>query len=177
MQSLLLWELAGLPGARPLELRRSGSWFFPVFAFHPSGDWCVATLRSHRRLIFWPLARPYPSVVEAYQFPLDRKALAFSPDSRWLATGWDGGHPAAAGGGWRPVGGAGDSLAVSLESVADIRFDPQGRYLFVISTIDAWVVPLDGGPCRQVVPSRQPPARVRSRLAQRRTGRDRHLPR
>jgi len=46
-----VWELDGLPGARPLELRRSGPWYSARFAFHPTGDWCVATTQHHRRLM------------------------------------------------------------------------------------------------------------------------------
>jgi DNA-binding winged helix-turn-helix (wHTH) protein/WD40 repeat protein len=150
-QYLQMWELDGLPGSRPLELRRSGSWYVPDFTFHPAGDWCVATLRAHRRLTFWPLTRPYPSVVEAFPFPGARKALAFSPDSRWLATGWEGGVRLL------PVGGGDWSQAREIRlpkprAVADLRFDPQGGYLFVVSSNDAWVVSLDGGPSRQVVP-------------------------
>jgi WD40 repeat protein len=150
-QSLRLWEAAGLPGARPLELRRSGSWFVPCFGFHPSGEWSVATLRSHRRLVFWPIVRPYPSIVDAYKFPVNRKALAFSADSRWLATGWEDGVRLL------PVGGGDESQAREIRlpkprAVADLRFDPKGDYLLVVSSNDAWVVPLDGGPSRQVVP-------------------------
>jgi WD40 repeat protein len=153
-QSLHLWDLDGLPGSSPLELQRSGSWYLPSFAFHPSGDWCVATLRAHRRLTFWPLARPYPSVVEAYPFPPARKALTFSPDSRWLATGWEGGVRLL------PVGGGDPSTMRQIRlpvsrSVADIRFDPEGRFLLVVSSIDAWIAPLDGEPWRQVVPAQE----------------------
>jgi WD40 repeat protein len=151
-QPLRVWELEGLPGARPLELRRSGSWYDPVIAFHPGGDWCAAATHHQKRLTFWPLARPYPSVIERYEFPPNRRELTFSPDSGWLATGWKlgcvrlvpvrGGDPTAV----RELRTPGDGKC------ADIRFDPEGRYLFVVSFKDAWVVPLDGEPCRLVVP-------------------------
>ncbi|PWB68652.1 MAG: hypothetical protein C3F15_15995, partial [Holophagae bacterium] len=152
-QSVQVWEIDGLPGARPLELRRIGSWYDPDLAFHPGGAWCVATTHQHQRLTFWPLARPYPSVVQGYRFPRYRRALTFSRDSRWLATGWEDGGVRLV-----PVGG-GDPNAVrefrlpeSPGFCADIRFDPSGRYLLVASAGATWLAPLDGEPCRVVVP-------------------------
>jgi len=150
-QSVQVWELEGLPGAAPLELRRSGSWYLPGFASHPDGSWYVATTHLHRCLTFWPLARPFPSVVEGYSFPRARRPLAFSPDSRWLAVGLEGGRVRLL-----PVPGSEPAEVRELHPLigqegADIRFDPEGRYLLVLSTVDAWVVPLDGGPTRQVV--------------------------
>ncbi len=149
-QSLQVWELGGLPGSRPLELRRSGFWYDPNFAFHPGGSWCAATTHVEKRLTMWPIARPYPSVLEGFEFPRYRKPLAFSPDSQWLAVGWDGGVRLL------PVRG-GDPAAVRELSLpidgagSDIRFDLEGRFLFVVAMVDAWVAPLDGGPARLVV--------------------------
>ncbi|PWB68853.1 MAG: hypothetical protein C3F15_15835, partial [Holophagae bacterium] len=154
-QSVEVWELGGLPGAAPLELRRSGGWYLPGFAFHPDGSWCVATTHLHRCVTFWPLARPYPSVVEGWRFPNARKPLAFSPDSRWLAVGVEGGRVRLL-----PVPGGEPAAVLELHPLigqegADIRFDPEGRYLLALSTVDAWLVPLDGGPNRVVVPQEE----------------------
>jgi len=150
-KSIQVWELGGLPGASPLELRRSGFWYDPNFAFHPGGGWCAATTRFEKRLTLWPLTRPYPSVLEGFEFPRYRKPLAFSPDSQWLAVGWDGGVRLL------PVRG-GDLAAVRELSLpidgagSDIRFDLEGRFAFVVALVDAWIAPLDGGPARQLIP-------------------------
>ena len=151
-QSLQVWELGAMPGARPLELRRGGSWYDPTFAFHPRGDWCAAMTSMRKRLTFWPLARPHPFVVEGYRFPAFRSKVAFSPDSRWLATGWEDGRIRLL-----PVPG-GEPAAVrelhppGAHTACDIRFDPTGRYLVVTGLQSCWLVPIDGGPCREVVP-------------------------
>ena len=82
----LLWDLSALPGAEPLELRRSGSWQFSVSDFHPAGDWLAITTSAGEQVCFWPLRTAYPSVVKGVRSR--RKGLAFSPDGRWLATRW-----------------------------------------------------------------------------------------
>jgi WD40 repeat protein len=151
-QSIQVWELDGLPGASPLELRRSGRWYDPNFAFHPEGTWCAATTHVEKRLTMWPLARPYPSVLEGFEFPRNRKPLTFSPDSQWLAVGWEEGVRLLPVRGGDP--GAVRDLSVPIgASSSDFRFDREGRYLLVVSLGDAWVVPLDGGPARLMVPA------------------------
>jgi len=151
-QSLHVWELGGLPGASPLDLRRSGFWYDPNFAFHPEGGWCAVTTRFEKRLTLWPLAQPYPSVLDGFEFPRYRKPLAFSPDSQWLAVGCDGGVKLL------PVRG-GDPAAVRELSLpidgasSDIRFNLEGGFLFVVAMVDAWVAPLDGGPARLMIPA------------------------
>ncbi len=148
-----MWELGGLPGSRPLGLHRSGRWYDPNFAFHPGGSWCAATTHVEKRLTFWPLARSYPSVLEGFEFPRYRKPIAFSPDSQWLAVGWEEGVRLL------PVRGGDPAAAVRELSVpigasgSDFRFDREGRFLLVVSLGDAWVVPLDGGPASQVIPA------------------------
>ena len=59
-----LWKRGAWLAARPLELRRSGSWSLSVWTTHPSGDWLVASTADFNNLTFWPLRKPYPTVVD-----------------------------------------------------------------------------------------------------------------
>jgi hypothetical protein len=150
-QSLRVWELGGLPGAKALELRRSGRWYDPGFAFHPNGDWGIATTHNAQRLTLWPLRRPFPSIIESYDFSRFRKPLVFSSDGQWLATGWEEGVRLL------PVKGGDPSGVRQLSppgglAAGDICVDPQGRFILVCSDARTYVVPLDGGPWREVIP-------------------------
>jgi predicted nucleotidyltransferase len=64
-----LWDTAALPGAHPLVLRRSGSWYGTWAEFHPAGDWAVASTGGLSRLTFWPLRRPRASVRAPRRLP------------------------------------------------------------------------------------------------------------
>ncbi|UCF37480.1 MAG: WD40 repeat domain-containing protein, partial [Acidobacteriota bacterium] len=80
-----LWSLDALPGSRPVNLRRSGSWYVAECDLHPSGDWMACSCGMDR-MELWPLpARPV-SVLDGYAMII--RPAAFSPDSRWLATSW-----------------------------------------------------------------------------------------
>jgi WD40 repeat protein len=144
-----VWDLEGLPGARPLRLRRSGSWYSVFAAFHPRGHWLVATTHNQARLTFWPLDRALPSVVEGYA--AIQRPLAFSPDGAWLASAWSDASIRL----W-PLPGTG-SREVRTLGIPGGRlwngmvFDPGGRYLFVVGGDDlACVAPLDGSPARRL---------------------------
>jgi WD40 repeat protein len=139
-----LWDLTTLPGARPLQLRRSGTWALTWMDFDPSGDWVVATTRQMSRLTFWPLARSLPTVIDGYAG--GRQSLAFSADSRWVAAAsW----PAPEHGIrlW-PVPGSGrEARSLSDDGAVDLAWDPQGRYL-VRYPGGVRLIPLDGSPSR-----------------------------
>jgi WD40 repeat protein len=153
---LRVWDLLVWPEARPMSLRRSGSWFVASFEYHPRGTCVVVPTRGGDRTTFWPLQRSRATVVDGYSMP--GRPVAFSPDGRWLATNWGRedyewytdelrlwplpGNPARElrklrlpeRGGWN-----------------DIVYDPQGRFLFVVETRDRpLVVPLDGSPPRKL---------------------------
>jgi WD40 repeat protein len=145
---LRLWDTTALPAARPLELRREGSWYAADIAFDPSGRIVVATTHNMSRLTFWPMPARWPSVVDGYRALW--RPLAFSPDGKWLATSW---------GDYRlrlwPLPGTGATEVKALGAPAvlwgSIVFDPGGRYLFAVGGEDnAWIVPLDGSPGRKL---------------------------
>ncbi len=144
-----LWDLEALPGSRPLELRRSGSWYLAWPDVHPRGDWLTVSQYGEERAVFWPLRARYPSVVDGYT-PIV-KPVAFSPDGRWLATSWSDMKLRL----W-PLPGTGprEPKTLDLPETAlwtGIVFDPRGRYLFAVGNGDrAWIVPLDGSRPRRL---------------------------
>jgi WD40 repeat protein len=148
-KQLRLWETAALPGAQPLVLRRSGSWYGAGVDVHPSGDWAVVSTGNLTRLTFWPLRRSRASVVPGYASL--RRPVAFSPDGRWLATSWSDQKVRL----W-PLPGTGtrDSRTLDLPDpslCAGIAFDPRGRYIFAAGLGDrAWIAPLDGSRPRRL---------------------------
>jgi len=159
-RQLRLWDTGAWRAARPLALRRSGSWYGSEHAFHPPGDWIVASTHTSSRQTFWPLRGTYPVVVDGYSS--QTRPLAFSPDGRWLATSWEGSRLRL----W-PLPGSGNDQVRQLDLPEEVRawrslvFDPRGRYLFAAGGQNrAYVVPLDGSP-----PRRLPGAPVSSPLA------------
>jgi len=152
-REIRLWDLAAGADARPLYLRRSASWYAAAVAAHPLGDWIVASTSRLTRLTFWPLRRPYTRILEGYSTV--QRPLAFSPDSKWVATSWgDLGLRL-----WPlPGGGTNQMRTLNLPEEArqtsalawtEIAFDPSGRYVFAVGNSDrAWVVLLDGSPPR-----------------------------
>jgi WD40 repeat protein len=150
---LRVWNLDRWPEARPLTLRRSGSWGRATPAFHPHGDWLVISTQEGFAVTFWPLRGAWPSIVDGYS----RGPLAFSPDGQWLATR----GVEEAGGAqtlrlWPlPDSGSDEvkTLALPAErgSIQNLVFDPQGRFLFTVGGGDrAYIVPLDGSPPRKL---------------------------
>jgi WD40 repeat protein len=147
-----LWDLEALAGSRPLELRRSGSWFMVWHDLHPRGDWVTLIQWAEGRASFWPLRKRYPSVVDGYK--QNGRPIAFSPDGGWLATFWADAKPRL----W-PLSGDGPREPRVLElpesalttAWRQIEFDPRGRYMLAVGTGDnVWVVPLDGAPARRM---------------------------
>ena len=148
-RQLRLWDTNALASARPVTLRRNGSWYGAGVAFHPAGDWVAVATASFSRLTFWPLRQPRATVVPGYS-GLTRP-VAFSPDGRWLATTWSDGKLRL----W-PLPGTGSREPRILELPettlwCGLAFDPKGRYLFAVGNSDrAWIVPLDGSPPRRL---------------------------
>jgi WD40 repeat protein len=142
-----LWDLAAWPAARPWALRCRGSWYGATSAFHPTGDWLVASTGNFTSLTFWPLRRRLPFVVDGYSGLV--RPVAFSPDGRWLASSWGNGRLRL----W-PLPGSGvadvrELRNPELEMWTSIAFHPGGESLFTVGFGDhAWVVPLNGAPRR-----------------------------
>ena len=147
-----LWDPAAWPGANPLHLRRSASWYGALVSAHPSGDWVVASTSRFSRLTFWPLRRPYARIVEGYSALL--RPVAFSPDGNWIATSWGDERLRL----WSlPGSGRNQVRTLDLPDEArpalwsTIAFDPGGRFVFAVGNRDhAWVVPLDESPPRRL---------------------------
>jgi WD40 repeat protein len=123
-----LWDLQGLARARPIELRRSGSWYFSFSDFHPAGTWVVATTNDLREVSFWPLQDPSPQVVDGYETVYFRPVV-FTPDGRSLLTHWGQDRVRL----W-PLPGTGDRDVVDLKHPrAGVRLglavDPTGENL------------------------------------------------
>ena len=148
--SARLWAIPPLPGARPLVLRRSGSWYGSMGAVHPSDEWIAITTHGLERVTLWPAAGARPGIVDGY-FNM-RRPLQFSGEGQWLATGWSDAKPRL----W-PVPGAvsGDVRVLdgtrAPDLISALAVDPRGRYLFAVSILGrAMVIPLDGGPLRSL---------------------------
>jgi len=121
-----LWDLQGLAGARPIELRRSGSWYYSHSDFDPSGTWVVATTNELQEVSFWPLQGPFPVVVDGYETKY-RRAVKFTPDGRSLVTHWGQDRVRL----W-PLPGAGDRDVVDVKLPspawrAGLAVDPTGK--------------------------------------------------
>ena len=143
-----LWDLGAWQGARPLDLRRSGSWQSAWHGFHPGGDWIVVTQPIKGRLTFWPLGGTWPTVVDGYT-GLDRPIL-FSPDGRWLTTMW----PDRSYRFWPLPGGSSSAVKVLPSQEREgwlSSFDPVGRFLVTVPLGgNVLIVPLDGSPLREL---------------------------
>ncbi len=146
-----LWSRLDWPGARPMVLRRSGSWYTSHLAVHPADAWIAVSTHNATTVTLWPTAHRVPGVVDGYAGV--RRPLAFSPDGTWLATGWTDNRVRL----WPlPESGATgvrvkDATVVAGGAHSGLAFDPQGRYLVATSTVGhAKVVPLDGGPVRSL---------------------------
>jgi WD40 repeat protein/DNA-binding winged helix-turn-helix (wHTH) protein len=117
-------------------------------AFHPDSTW-FATGHLHS-VSLWPLTRPYARVFRGHEFTITH--LQFTPDGDWLASTSEDGTVRL----W-PVGsGAGRRSRIlyrgegSLEAPIRLAMAPDGSFLVAGTYQTAWVLPLDGGPPREL---------------------------
>jgi serine/threonine protein kinase/WD40 repeat protein len=155
-QQVRLWDLFAPLGARPLTFRRNAPWATASAAMTPAGDWLAVTLDLGNRLTFWPVPRARPIVAE---YPPILPALAFSPDSCWLAAAWPPAGATIPQGltvRLSPLPGC-DGETRTLEGIGGrsrwLGFDPRGRDLVAAQDWQGggvYVVPLDGRPPRRL---------------------------
>jgi WD40 repeat protein len=77
-----LWPLGVPADAAPVILQRGDVGVNFRAAIDPTGRWLASSGESG--LSFWPIARPYPTVLDRYQERVG--SLVFGPEGRWLAT-------------------------------------------------------------------------------------------
>jgi len=99
-------------------------------------------------LTFWPVPTKFSGASDEYHAP--SRPVVFSPDSRWLATGWRDGVIRL----W-PLPGYERRDVRRLEGPEELwrnlAFDPAGRYLLAVGNRGmAWIFPLQGGSPRRI---------------------------
>ena len=142
-----LWPADALPGARPVRLRRRGSWSGAQIDVHPRGNWLVVSTAAWTRLTFWPLTRRWPQVIDGYRAIL--RPLTFSPDGRWLASAWSDSTIRL----WPvPTSDAEPARVLKLPDgtqTTGLAFAPDGDFVFATDVAGrAYIVPVSGAPLR-----------------------------
>jgi WD40 repeat protein len=78
-----VWDLEAFPDARPLVVGRPGPTAWRQGSFGPAGRWLALGGRARTTVEFWPIESPRRRELPGFA---DALSLAFSRDSRWLAT-------------------------------------------------------------------------------------------
>jgi WD40 repeat protein len=78
-----VWDLDAFPDARPLVVGRPGPTFWHLGSFDPTSRWLALGDLARTTVEFWPVESPRRRVLPGFASAI---SLAFSPDSRWLAT-------------------------------------------------------------------------------------------
>jgi hypothetical protein len=125
----------------------------PVLLRGAPGEWDVGQIQPGA--VIWDgtlFHRWYGGCVSGELGPCETGYATFSHGWDWTK------HPA------NPVAPVGDSgswdclgafiMAVVADGAgSDIRFDLEGRFVFVVALVDGWIAPLDGGPAREAIPA------------------------
>jgi WD40 repeat protein len=140
-----VWDLETFPDARPLVVGRPGPNLWRQGAFDPTGQWLALGDNQQRTVELWPVSSPRRRVVPGFAAA---SRLAFTPDSRWLAT-CPYSRPARL---W-PVSTK-EGMLRGLEPpgpCASLAIDPAGRSVLV-GTEQGQVLlyPFTGGPPREL---------------------------
>jgi WD40 repeat protein len=165
-----LWDLNAPRQASPLGFRRSEKGYSngDTMAFHPSGEWLVAS--NFFSVGFWPVNREFPRVLQHGGRVFDVK---FTPDGSRLVTVTSEGRGNSPGQVrvWPLEGQNGGDSSVLLERepvslyVAKLAVDPSGTQVAVSTQEgEVLVLPLSGGGERSLE-GRMPRSLAPSRLA------------
>jgi len=146
-----LWDVEGMPGVRPIHLRRSGSWQYSSVDFHPYGEWVVSSSHAYSEISFWPLRKRFATVVEGYE-TFWQQTVGFTPDGRFLITNWSQDRVRL----WPLPGEENlDVVDLMLPSVSIARsefaIDPTGQRVFSAGySGDIYLLSLNGGDALQL---------------------------
>ena len=144
LQSTFVWDLKVPLDREPQVLARKGRQVI-LGAFHPSGTWLATT--HYQDVAFWSQQWPHVRSLDPGGDPGFNwlSGLAFSPDSKWLAScaGWTPPHL------WPLEAGLGGDRLLGANGCLTPAFDPQGEHLLASSAIPpVAVVPLTDGEIR-----------------------------
>ena len=141
-QSAFLFPLDGPPEAAPLVLRRGDVSLTFGVAFPPNGRWLA--VGDEGALSLWPLARDYPRVLAGPGGQL--RGLAFDPHGQWVAAGSNDGQLWI----W-PLGGGSRHTVLDVGvGIVTLTASPDGTLLAAATKRGVWLVPVKGGPPRQL---------------------------
>lgn len=138
-----VWDLSAPPGADPLVLQRGSMQGVFALAMHPEGTWVA--VGDTLTVSLWPLTPTHPHVLSGHgseQVP----SVVFDPDGEWIASRSVGSLRL-----WPLSGARGEEPRLLLErSGWGLAVSPDGQYLAVGSDEVTVVVPVAGGPTREL---------------------------
>lgn len=138
------WDMEAPPGSAPLELR-TDSVILNDFAPAPSDRWLVTSHIDHA--FFWPLEETYARVLEVQEGRITD--IAFTPDGGTLLSASGDGTLRA----WPMNPDAGAEPRVLFRAPMTfprIAIDPSGTHVVISGFGGVLVVPLGGGPARDL---------------------------
>jgi WD40 repeat protein len=146
--SVDLWDLRDPPDVEPVRLERPDPFQGLTAAFDSDGAW-LATNNTFT-VAFWPLAGPWMRTLRRHG-TLSMSALAFSPDSRWLAS-CTGTEPTARARLW-PVNPEDGTMRVlgPAQPCYGVRFHPDGKQVLIgTAGGGVYLAPIAGGSSRRL---------------------------
>jgi WD40 repeat protein len=152
--ALYVWDLDGPPDAQPAILRRPDEINLLPAAFDPSGEWLVAS--DGRAVAFWPLSSPRIRALHGGR--QNGYHLRFTADGRWLVSCGVGDATRL----W-PLSPADGSVRILTENCYSMATHPASPHVLVGDADGSGkvlLVPIEGGPPRQLLDRREGDALV-----------------